>query len=480
MGWLENMERVFRINAGLKGVPRILSGTIRTGGFVALGAAIGYAGSVDSLHMKLLETAFLLLGLLLGLHMYFKSPHNLIPYTLVIWTVSPEARRFLDWTFKTYNDTSMIMLTPYCVSLILLIPILKHFKQMDSRVRLILKIIGAALIYGFLLGFLKYGLSSVYELLSLLVPFLVFVYVHISKFDRTVWDRWLRSYAFLAVLVGAYGIYQYLVLPPWDHFWMVHAEMNSVGLPEPQKFRLFSFLNSPGPAGLFLGFALPIMIVQKKWRVLGIVGIMIVGFALLLTLVRVSWICSIIMILGYFARSHLKSKVKLLALSVFMIVAYVFVLPALPGANEVSSRISTFESLEEDHSFNERLVFARNIFSDVISHPLGRGIGSSGLGVKLTQSSDTLKVFDNGYLNLFYLFGLPLGLGVIFMLIYIFFLLFKISKKEKIYAPISFAAISATLFLLLGSNVLSGLSGYILMLVISFAFSHTIPKRRDT
>lgn len=473
------MERIFGISTGRITFPRITLFAVKITGLITTGAAIGYASSIVSLHMKLLEMTFLLLGLLLGLHIYSKSPHNLIPYTLFIWTVSPEARRLLDWTFQTYSDTSIIMLTPQCVSLILLIPTLKHIKRINSRVSLVLKITGAAILYGFFLGLLKYGLSSVYELLNIIVPFLALVYVQVNKFDSTVWDRWLRSFTCLAVLVGAYGIYQYLVLPPWDHFWMVNADMNSVGLPEPQEFRLFSLLNSPGPAGMFLGFALSIMIVQKKWRAFGLLGTMIVAFALLLTLVRVGWISSIIMIVAYFARSHLKSKVQLLILAVFLALAYVFVLPALPGASEVSSRISTFESLEEDHSFNERLLFAKYIISDVVSHPIGRGIGSSGLGVKLTQSADTLKVFDNGYLNLFYLFGLPLGLGVILMLIYIFFLLFKISNTDKMYAPISFAAISATLFLLLGSNVLSGLTGYILMLVISFAFSHTSIKRRD-
>jgi len=473
------MEGIYGVSIRRKTASRIILGAPKLAGLIVLGGAIGYASSIDSLHMKLLELVYLLLGLLVGLHIYIKSPQNLIPYTLVIWTISPEARRLLDWSFQTYSDTSIIMLTPYCVSLILLIPILRQSKHINSRISLILKIIGAALIYGFFLGFLKYGLSSVYELLNLIVPYLVLVYVGVSRFDSRVWDRWLRSYAYLAVLVGAYGIYQYLVLPPWDHFWMISADMNSVGLPEPQEFRLFSLLNSPGPAGMFLGFALSIMIVQKKWRAFGILGIMVVAFALLLTLVRVGWISSIIMIIAYFARSQLKNKVQLIVLGLIMVLAYIFVLPALPGAKEVSSRISTFESLEEDHSFNERLIFARHIISDVISNPVGRGIGSSGLGVKLTQSSDTVKVFDNGYLNLFYLFGLPLGLGVIFMLGYIFLLLFKLSKMEKIYAPISFAAISATLFLLLGSNVLSGLSGYILMLVISFALSHTTIKRRD-
>ncbi|UNK18763.1 O-antigen ligase family protein [Paenibacillus sp. N3/727] len=473
------MEWISGKSSWRKGAIRTVYRLIHMTGVIGFGAMIGLASAVDSLHMKLLELAFLLLSLLLGLYIHTKSTHALIPYTLLIWTISPEIRRLLDWSFQSYSDTSIIMLTPYCVSLILLIPILKHFKRIDPRISMILKIIGAALIYGFFLGILKYRLSSVYELLNLAVPFLVLAYVHVSRFDSTVWDRWLRSFAYLAVIVGVYGIYQYLVLPPWDYFWMTTADMNSVGLPEPQKFRVFSLLNSPGPAGMFLGFALAIMIVQKKWRAFGIVGIMIVAFALLLTLVRVGWITCVIMIIAYFARSRLKSKLQLLTLGIIMVLAYVFILPALPGANQVTSRFSTLGSLEEDHSFNERLDFAKYIISDMITHPVGRGLGSSGLGVKLTQNSDTLAVFDNGYLNLFYSFGLPLGLAVIIMLGYLFLVLYKMSKTEKSYAPISFAAISATLFLLLGSNVLSGLTGYILMLKISLALTYTPLNRRE-
>lgn len=476
---MENMERISGLSSWRRNAARTIRGSIQVGVIIASGTLIGLLSSVDSLHIKLLELVFLVLCMLIGLYIQFKSPHVLIPYSLLIWTISPEVRRLLDWSFQSYSDTSIIMLTPYSVSLILLITTLKHFNRIDSRIRLIIKIIGVALIYGFILGFMKYGLSSVYDLLSLFVPFLVLLYVSASQFDKEVWDKWLRSFAYLAVLVGVYGIYQFLVLPPWDHFWMTTADMNSVGIPEPQKFRVFSLLNSPGPAGMFLGFALAIMIVQKKWRAFGIVGIMIVAFALLLTLVRVGWITCVIMIVAYFARSRLKSKVQLVALGVIMVLAYTFILPLLPGANQVSSRISTFESLEEDHSFNERLDFAKYIISDVISNPIGRGLGSSGLGVKLTQSSNTVAVFDNGYLNLFYSFGLPLGLAVIFLLGYLFVILFKISKTEKGYAPISFAAISAILFLLLGSNVLSGLSGYILLLIISLAFPYASTNRRE-
>jgi putative inorganic carbon (hco3(-)) transporter len=473
MGWLENVERFFGKSTLRTVIGVSFNGLIKLMAVLVLGISVGFACSIGSIHMKLLEFTFLLLSIFISLHIYAYKSILLLPYTLLMWVVSPELRRLMDWLFQSYSDTSIISLIPYCVSFILLLPVMRNIKQMDSRVSLILKIIGAALIYGFSIGFMKYGLSSVFDLLNYVVPFLAFTYVSVSNFDSDIRDKWLRSFTYLAVIVAVYGIYQYLVLPPWDKFWMINSEMNSIGLSEPQKFRLFSFLNSPGPAGVFLGLALAVMTVQKRWRAFGIIGMMIVAFALLLTLVRVGWIAYVVMILSYFVRSHLKSKVKLLALGVVIFLAYTFILPILPGANNVTSRIETFGSLEEDHSFNERLSFSSGILSQVVSNPVGKGLGSSGLGAKLTSNTDTLAAFDNGYLNLLYTFGLPLGLAVITILGYFFFYLFKLSRTEKVYSPISFAAISGVLFLLFASNVMRGLSGFILLFIVSLAY---LPK----
>ncbi|WP_052675993.1 O-antigen ligase family protein [Paenibacillus sp. IHBB 10380] len=467
------MERIFGISTLRPGIRMFLYGLIKLAGVIALGSIVGVAGSIDSLHMKLLEFTFLLLSMLISLQIYAYRSNLLLPYSLLIWVVSPEIRRLMDWSFQLYSDTSIISLIPYCVSLTILLPIIKNIKLIDRRISFISKIMGVALLYGFCIGFLKYGLASVYDLLNYIVPFLVLIYVNVSCFDRDVRAKWLRSFSYLAVIIAAYGIYQYTVLPPWDKFWMVNAEMNSIGLPESQNFRVFSFLNSPGPAGVFFGLALAIMTVQKKWRGFGIIGMMIVAFALLLTLVRVGWIAYIIMVIAYFIRSHIRNKIQLLLLCVIILSAYIFILPILPGANNVTSRINTFGSLEEDHSFNERMSFSSNILSEVLANPVGRGLGSSGQGVKLTQNADTLAAFDNGYLNLFYTFGLPLGLAITISLGYLFVNLFKLSKTEKVYSPISFAAISAVLFLLFASNILRGLSGFILLFIISLAY---IPK----
>ncbi|MFF3921578.1 O-antigen ligase family protein [Paenibacillus lactis] len=471
------MERIFGISASA--LPAGLRRLILLACVIALGGMVGVAGATGSLHMRLLEFTLLILSMMAALRIHFKRPHALVPYALLMWVVSPELRRLLDWSFRSYSDTSLISLIPYCVSLTMLIPIIKNIKQLDRKVGLLLKILGAALIYGFGVGFLKYGFSSVFDLLNYIVPFLVLAYVSVSRFDQDVRDQWLRSFGYLAVIVAAYGIYQYMVLPPWDQFWMISSEMKSIGPAEPQKFRVFSLLNSPGPTGVFLAVALAIMTVQKRWRAFGVVGIMVVAFALLLTLVRVGWIAYVVMVFAYFIRSQLKSKMQLLTLGIIIAFAYQFLLPVLPGGSQVASRIDTFGSLEEDHSFNERLHFSTHIFSSVLANPVGMGLGSSGLGAKLTQNSDTLVVFDNGYLNVFYTFGLPLGLTVIALLGYLFVYLYKVSRMDRMYSPISLAAISAVLFLLFASNVLRGLSGFILMLVISVAFMPTASNRGE-
>ncbi|WP_397332542.1 O-antigen ligase family protein [Paenibacillus sp. JSM ZJ436] len=393
--------------------------------------------------------------------------------------MSPEVRRVVDWSFQSYSEFSLIMLSPQSVSLLLLIPTLNNIKHINPKVKTLLKVVMVALLYGFLVGFMKYGMSSIYELLNLFIPFLILIYANVSYIEDSIKDFWMRSYACLAVIVSIYGIFQYITLPPWDHFWMINTDMNSIGLPEAQKFRLYSLLNSPGPAGMFLGFALPVMLVQRKWRVFGILGVMIVAFALLLTLVRVGWISCLVMFFVYFLCSQFRKKIGLLMLMVIMGIAYVSILPILPGADNVSARFNTFESLEEDHSFNDRLNFAKYIVPELLKNPIGNGIGSSGVGVKLTQSTNTLAVFDNGYLNLLYVFGLPFGLAMISVLIYMFIILVKANRHEKKYTPISIAALGAIFFLLLGSNVLSGLSGIILFLLISLSLTKN-PLRKES
>ena len=115
MGWLENMERIFGISASA--LPAGLKRMILVVCVIALGGMVGVAGATGSLHMRLLEFTLLILSMMAALRIHFKRPHALVPYALLMWVVSPELRRLLDWSFRSYTDTSLISLIPYCVSL---------------------------------------------------------------------------------------------------------------------------------------------------------------------------------------------------------------------------------------------------------------------------------------------------------------------------------------------------------------------------
>ncbi|OAB46225.1 O-antigen ligase family protein [Paenibacillus glacialis] len=464
------MEEIDGRHALKFGVRKYISILITLTVAIILGLVVGIVSTVSSLHMELVQFTILLNCMFIAFYINIYKENILLPYVILIWALSPEIRRVVDWLFHTYSEVSIISVIPYCVSLILLVPILRNKSLLNRRIKFIAIIMGVTLTYGFCIGFLKYGMASVFDFLNYAVPFLVLIYVNVCGLNIDVRNRWLKNFSYLGVFVAAYGIYQYLVLPQWDEFWMINADMNSIGTPEPLNFRLFSTINSPGPTGLFLAFSLAIMIVQKKWRAFGLVGMMIVAFALLLTLVRSGWIAFIVLILAYLIRSQLKNKIMLIALLAVIGLAYQFILPMLPGASSITSRIETLNSLEGDHSFNERLSFSTNILSDIIRNPIGKGLGSTGLGTKISNNSSDFVTFDNGYLNIFYTFGLPLGLALIATLFYLAIYFYKSSGKEKVFFPISFAAIVASLFLLSGSNIIQGISGVIVWFIAALAF----------
>jgi len=109
--------------------------------------------------------------------------------------------------------------------------------------------------------------------------------------DARIKDRWIRSFAWAAILASIYGWYQYLVIPPWDGFWLMESEMYGyMGLPYPTQMTVFSTMAERDPLASYLGFSVVPMILSKRWRplpgILGWAGVILVFSVILLTLSR--------------------------------------------------------------------------------------------------------------------------------------------------------------------------------------------------
>ncbi|MFX3641375.1 MAG: O-antigen ligase family protein [Candidatus Pristimantibacillus sp.] len=439
-------------------------------GCILLAFGVGMSATNQLLHAELWHLAFVMLSIFIALFIQASNPVFLVPYIIFVWAVFPEIRRILDYLFQEYSNTPLLALAPLIVNLTLLIPISRNFHRISTNVKKIVIVFALALIYGLAIGFINYGIAALYEFTNYATGLLLFIYINICDLGNETRERWLRSLSFIGVGIAMYGIYQYFYLPPWDQFWMINSEMLSIGAPEPLSVRVFSTLNSPGPAGVFLTMVLGFMIVQKKWRSFGIIGVLIVLLAVLLTLVRSAWIGLVVMLLAYLYRAKSIDKIKLFFLFGAGILLYLFILPNLSGAQNITNRMSTFTTMNEDVSFNERLSFSTNIVTTILSNPIGRGLGATGLGTKLYSNASSYQSFDNGYLNLFYTFGLIGGLAVIGSLFALLVPLMRERRKGNDYADLSFAGLGALLFLMLSVNVLTGVSGVILWFIISVGF----------
>jgi hypothetical protein len=86
----------------------------------------------------------------------------------------------------------------------------------------------------------------------------------------------------------------------------------------------------------------------------------------------------------------------------------------------ILSRVLTLKDIGSDNSFIKRVQFSQEAASGIVQTALGNGLGTTGGAIKLENHNVGIRSLDNGFLELFYVFGWPggtmflLGLGALF------------------------------------------------------------------
>jgi hypothetical protein len=224
---------------------------------------------------------------------------------------------------------------------------------------------------------------------------------------RKVMRQGARAFALVMPIVGLYGIMQFLDPSPADRYWMIATNMASVGLPEPEKVRVFSTLNSPASFGNFMVFGLVLIgFVRSRWELL-ICGTP-AAIALLLSQSRTSWL-ALAGSIGYTALSA-NTKRRATALIVVVLVAGTFAVAATPLSGVISARLDSISKApSSDASAMVRLGEIEYIFNHLDSYLIGSGMfWHEGTGWAFasqgTEASDGLIVQSIGMMGV--VFGL--------------------------------------------------------------------------
>jgi hypothetical protein len=351
--------------------------------------------------------AFALLAGMVAFVLHSTDPVSYVNFTLWLWFVSPFVRRVLDW-HHGWNPTSPVLLAPQIASLLAVITLARNLRELRGFLFAPYLLVLAALGYGYMVGLVTAGaIPATYALLTWLSPALFGLQLAV------MWRRYpelrasiLRTFYFALPMLALYGIYQFVRLPVWDATWMRNADMRSIGAPLPFLVRVFGMLNTPGPYAAVLLSGVLLILPYKGWLRYPAIALALV--ALLLTRTRSAWIAFIIGVVASQLSQPLgripKRTITLLAVSLLALP-----LAATPQFRDtILPRLSTLTNLRKDNSFVKRVAFSQETASNIVETAEGSGLGSTGGAIKL-RGMQGVRSLDNGFLEVFYIFGWPGG-----------------------------------------------------------------------
>lgn len=398
-----------------------------------------------------------------GTLLYWKRPTLYLGFAWWLWFLTPEVRRLVDYQ-AGWDPTNPVMLAPFLVTGLAFLALPRHLPKLQLSSFFPLGLIFLGLIYGYLVGIFRAGLfAATFDLLNWLVPVAFAFYLMANWRSYPEYRRVIqRTFIWGVLVMGLYGLVQFVNPPAWDQYWLESASITSAGSPEAFGVRVFSTLNSPGPFALVMLAGLLVLLGRGgplRWPA------SVAGYAsFLLALVRSAWGG---WILGVLLIAVRRGQFRLQVLRALTVTA-VLALPLLyfgPVAEAVGSRLQTLTNLGSDVSLNARLEFYSEFAPQAFLNLVGDGMGGTGLATRLGTAGGQLGElgnFDSGVMNVAFVLGWPgtlLYAGGLAWLCY--HALRRGGAALDLFAVTSQGIVVAVLAQLLFDNFLVGVSGMV-------------------
>jgi hypothetical protein len=412
-------------------------------------------------------------AVLVGFAFYLRRPIGYLHFTLWTWFLTPLVRRLVDWR-AGFEDHNLVLLAPLLVSAIAGLTLLREHRP-AAGVRLtpfFLCITGV--LYGFGVALIRWRLHAsdaspaeiAYALFDWLAPLLFGLHLYLRWSMYEEHKRAIQtSFVWAVLLLGAYGVYQYVHPPAWDTTWLEHiiADLGdeSFGRPLPFQIRVWSTLNSPGVfANILMAGLLLLFFFNSRIKPLALGA----GYsAFLLTLVRTSWLGWLVG-LAVLARSSKGRQIPRLLFTLVLLPILIAPLMLNPQiATIVTDRLQTLRSTGQDESYQARTEEYRVLLASLAADPFGEGL----------SNAETFHgyIMDSGIIRLLYYCG---WIGAVLFLAGIALCVRTMPAGRNSTDPIApayRAVLVAMILELLSGNTFVGPSGAILWICIGLGCS---------
>lgn len=407
---------------------------------------------------SILRLAFPLGAFTVGIFLYLRYPILYLGFTWWIWFLTPWLRRLVDYQ-SGWTEPSPILLAPHLVTLVTFATFVRHLPKSYRQGSLPFVMGCISVFYGFLVGLIKNPFTGVVpELLNWLTPVLFGFHLFVNWRDYPRYRQNFQRAFFWGVLVmGAYGVLQFVVAPGWDKYWMANAPITSIGIPEPFKIRVFSTMNAPGPFGVVMMAGLLLLFNSQ-----GALRFPTAGFGyltFLLSLSRAGWLGWFVGLLTFITSIKARLQMRLI---VTILVMGMCVLPLTnmePFSEVIHSRLQSLSNPHNDVSYNARAEGYNQALGEAFSDVIGKGLGS----VDDRKNKYSIGVHDSTILEIFFSLGwigsMPYLTGLVLLLAKL------LQLSELRFDPFAIAARAICLgcFVQFGlGSVILGVSGIVL------------------
>jgi len=335
----------------------------------------------------------------------------LIDYAVLIFVLNRGLRRVIDYYINhDFNPLSPISLVTLAIGMAMTLRLIIEIPRLPAWAgRIFLCLFGAAT-YAFVVGFFHVQLAALYALGETLSALALMGYALLLNPSIRVRDRWVRSFAWGAIIASTYGWYQYLTIPPWDAFWLVKVGfVGYMGIPEPTKMTCFSTMAERGVLAGYLGFAVVPMIVSARWRTwLSWPAVLLVFSVILLTGSRGGLMIAITATTVFVLVNHGAGGWQMFLAIIIVGGTAWFGMDRLPNSDSIKERFGTLGKLEEDGSYEGRVDIMSGGIGASLRNPLGFGLGAVGLGTRVNSGGmqSSANFGDAGYFNVVLVYGL--------------------------------------------------------------------------
>ncbi len=406
-----------------------------------------------------------------SIFLYLRYPILYIGFTWWIWFLTPWVRRLIDYR-SSFVEPSTVLLAPYLVTFVTIATFFRHLPKAHRQGGLPFVLCSLAVFYAAFIGLInsKFGDNSrvlneiigaqnftytpanvLRGLLDWLTPILFGFHLFVNWENYPKYrQNFQRIFLWGVLIMGAYGVVQYLVAPEWDRFWLtnvIKTGNTSFGLPKPLGIRVFSTMNSPGPfSSTMLAGLLLLLSGQGTLRF----SAMSVGYlSFLLTLVRSAWGGWFVGLIIFI--SSVKSNLQLrLIITILVVGILAFPLTTIePFSDVINSRLQTLTDVKNDASYEARTTTYNRALGAALVEPMGNGLG--------------LPAVDSAIIDTLIAFG---WLGCIPYVGGLILLLFKMmqctERRFDTFMSSAFAITVSSLALLVLGNSLIAVGGLVL------------------